>query len=78
MSGILDSFQPWIVGAISPVRNKKGHLTGFSGTLYTESLSGKRINTGITVNCGTAPAKRPGYAKPNNQWVSNEYQDGLK
>ena len=34
-------FNHGLLGTLVPSEIERGHLTGFSGTLYTESLSGK-------------------------------------
>lgn len=63
----------WSVGDITPKKNKEGEVIGYNGTVYTTDSRGNKINTKISVSSGVGKD-----GKKNNQWLSKDYENGLK
>ena len=69
----------WGVENVSPMYNDNGRITGYSGSVYTHGAKGEKISTGIPVKCGAAFTNDSKTTlKPNNIWVSEEYNSAIK
>ena len=55
-----------------------GHISGFTGTVYTKDTQGSIINTGIHVISGYNLSEDGKTATSNNIWISKEYNESMK
>ena len=67
--------ESWTVRNISPIKDKDGHTSGYTGYVFTKNKKEEFINTGIKVNSGTVSNGK--VISSNNVWISPNYQKSL-